>query len=298
MKDIVVGIGEILWDMLSDGKKPGGAPANFAYHVSQFGLPAVVCSAVGPDDAGRELITLFDSRNLPHLTPTVDYPTGSVEVEIDADGIPQYDIKREVAWDHIPLSHELEKLASRTRAMSFGSLAQRCAQSRHTIQSFAHAVSAGLPKDHPDSPLIVFDVNLRQDFYDKDLLHQSLELCNVLKINDEELVIVSRLFDYPGLDLESKCRALLADFNLRIVILTCGTNGSYVFTPGEKSFFPTPRVEVADTVGAGDSFTAAFVASVLRGRTVREAHAKAVETAAFVCTQPGAMPVLPHTLKD
>lgn len=298
MKDFVVGIGEILWDMLPNGKKPGGAPANFAYHVSQFGLPAVVSSAVGPDDAGRELIALFDSRNLPHLTPTVDYPTGSVEVEIDADGIPQYDIKKDVAWDHIPLSHELEKLASRTRAMSFGSLAQRCRQSRHTIQSFARAVSAGFPKDNPDSPLIVFDVNLRQDFYDKDLLHQSLELCNVLKINDEELVIVGRLFDYPGLDLESKCRALLADFNLRIVILTCGTDGSYVFTSSEKSFFPTPRVEVADTVGAGDSFTAAFIASVLRGRTVREAHAKAVETAAFVCTQPGAMPLLPHTLTD
>ena len=144
-----------------------------------------------------------------------------------------------------------------------------------------------------NDPLIVFDVNLRQGFYTKEILENSMERCNILKINDEELVIVSRMFGYPGIDLQDKCWILLGKYNLKMLILTCGVNGSYVFTPGNVSFLPTPKVEVADTVGAGDSFTAAFIASILQGKTVKEAHDKAVRTSAFVCTQKGAMPVLP-----
>lgn len=290
MENIVVGMGEALWDVLPEGKKIGGAPANFAYHVSQFGLPSAVVSAVGKDALGDEIIENFTSKGLNHLIATVPYPTGTVQVEIDQAGIPQYDIKENVAWDNIPYTAMLENLAQRTKAVCFGSLAQRNIVSRKTINLFLDA----MPQT-PDS-LVVFDVNLRQGFYNKEILCNSMKRCNILKINDEELVTVSRMFGYPGIDLQDKCWILLGKYNLKMLILTCGINGSYVFTPGTVSFQPTPTVEVADTVGAGDSFTAAFIASILRGKTVAEAHCKAVETSAFVCTKKGAMPILPPEL--
>ncbi len=290
MENIVVGMGEALWDVLPEGKKIGGAPANFAYHVSQFGLPSAVVSAVGNDALGNEIIENFTSKGLNHLIATVPYPTGTVQVEIDQAGIPQYDIKENVAWDNIPYTAMLENLAQRTKAVCFGSLAQRNIVSRKTINLFLDA----MPQD-PDS-LVVFDVNLRQGFYNKEILCNSMKRCNILKINDEELVTISRMFGYPGIDLQDKCWILLGKYNLKMLILTCGINGSYVFTPGTVSFQPTPTVEVADTVGAGDSFTAAFIASILRGKTVAEAHCKAVETSAFVCTKKGAMPILPPEL--
>lgn len=290
MKDTVVGMGEALWDLLPEGKKIGGAPANFAYHVSQFGLPSCVVSAVGSDSLGQEIIENFTSKGLTHLIEEVPYPTGTVQVEIDQAGIPQYEIKENVAWDNIPYTARLEALAQRTRAVCFGSLAQRNVVSRQTINRFLDAMN------HDDETLVVFDVNLRQGFYNNEILCESMQRCNILKINDEELVTVSRMFGYPGIDLQDKCWILLGKYNLKMLILTCGINGSYVFTPGSVSFLPTPQVEVADTVGAGDSFTAAFISSILRGRSVAEAHAAAVSTSAFVCTRNGAMPLLPPDL--
>lgn len=292
MNDLVVGMGEALWDMLPKGKKIGGAPANFAYHVSQFGLPSCVVSAIGDDALGKEIIETFTSKGLNQLIAEVPYPTGTVQVEIDQAGIPQYDIKENVAWDNIPYTPELESLAGRTKAVCFGSLAQRNVVSRETINRFLDAMP------HNDGELVVFDVNLRQGFYNKEILCNSMKRCNILKINDEELVIVSRMFGYPGIDLQDKCWILLGKYNLKMLILTCGINGSYVFTPGNVSFQPTPTVKVADTVGAGDSFTAAFIAAVLKGKTVSEAHSIAVQTSAFVCTQKGAMPTLPAELTD
>lgn len=290
MKDIVVGMGEALWDVLPEGKKIGGAPANFAYHVSQFGLPSCVVSAVGEDALGKEIVENFTSKGLNQLIAEVPYPTGTVQVEIDPAGIPQYEIKENVAWDNIPYTPQLEALASMTKAVCFGSLAQRNIVSRETIDRFLDA----MPRT--DESLAVFDVNLRQGFYTKEILCNSMKRCNILKINDEELVTVSRMFGYPGIDLQDKCWILLGKYNLKMLILTCGINGSYVFTPGNVSFQPTPKVEVADTVGAGDSFTAAFIASILRGKSVEEAHSLAVRTSAFVCTKKGAMPMLPADL--
>lgn len=287
MNEIVVGMGEALWDVLPEGKKIGGAPANFAYHVSQFGLPSCVVSAIGDDALGKEIIENFTSKGLDQLIAEVPYPTGTVQVEIDQTGIPLYDIKENVAWDNIPYTEHLDALAKRTKAVCFGSLAQRNVVSRETINLFLDT----MPKD--DDSLIVFDVNLRQGFYNKEILCKSMQNCNILKINDEELITVSRMFGYPGIDLQDKCWILLGKYNLKMLILTCGINGSYVFTPGNVSFQPTPKVEVADTVGAGDSFTAAFIASVLKGKSVTEAHSIAVKTSAFVCTQKGAMPILP-----
>lgn len=287
MNEIVVGMGEALWDVLPEGKKIGGAPANFAYHVSQFGLPSCVVSAIGDDALGKEIIENFTSKGLDQLIAEVPYPTGTVQVEIDQTGIPLYDIKENVAWDNIPYTEHLDALAKRTKSICFGSLAQRNVVSRETINHFLDT----MPKD--DDSLIVFDVNLRQGFYNKEILCKSMQNCNILKINDEELITVSRMFGYPGIDLQDKCWILLGKYNLKMLILTCGINGSYVFTPGNVSFQPTPKVEVADTVGAGDSFTAAFIASILKRKSVTEAHTIAVKTSAFVCTQKGAMPILP-----
>lgn len=292
MNDIVVGMGEALWDVLPEGKKIGGAPANFAYHVSQFGLPSCVVSAVGDDALGKEIIENFTSKGLNQLIAEVPYPTGTVQVEINPAGVPQYEIKENVAWDNIPYTAHLEMLAEKTKAVCFGSLAQRNVVSRNTINRFLDA----MPQN--EDTLVVFDVNLRQGFYNKEILCSSMKRCNILKINDEELVTVSRMFGYPGIDLQDKCWILLGKYNLKMLILTCGINGSYVFTPGNVSFQPTPKVEVADTVGAGDSFTAAFIASILKGKSVQEAHSTAVQTSAFVCTKKGAMPTLPSELTD
>ena len=283
-------MGEALWDVLPEGKKIGGAPANFAYHVKQFGLDSCAVSAIGDDPLGKELTERFDEKELSYQLDVVPYPTGTVLVELDAEGVPQYEIKENVAWDNIPFTEQLNRLAYETKAVCFGSLAQRNVVSRETINRFLDAI----PEEN--DPLVVFDINLRQDFYTKEVIQESMRKCNILKINDEELVIVSRLFGYPGIDLENKCWLLLGKYNLKMLILTCGINGSYVFTPGEVSFLPTPKVEVADTVGAGDSFTAAFIANILKGKDVKEAHRIAVETSAFVCTRNGAMPTLPDSL--
>ena len=288
---IVVGMGEALWDVLPEGKKIGGAPANFAYHVSQFGLNSRVVSAVGDDKLGMEILDNFREKKLNAMVEIVPYPTGTVQVELDAEGVPCYDIKEGVAWDNIPYTPALEDLAKHTKAVCFGSLAQRSVVSRDTINRFIDAMPA-------EDTLKIFDINLRQGFYTKEILCNSFSKCNILKINDEELVTISRMFGYPGIDLQDKCWILLAKYNLKMLILTCGINGSYVFTPGVVSFQETPKVPVADTVGAGDSFTAAFCASILNGKPVPEAHKLAVEVSAYVCTQSGAMPELPQILKD
>ena len=238
----------------------------------------------------KEILDNFREKRLQGIIETVPYPTGTVQVTLDNEGVPCYDIKEGVAWDNIPYTEELDQLARQTQAVCFGSLAQRSIVSRETIARFLATM--------PDTPetLKIFDINLRQSFYTKEILCDSFSRCNVLKINDEELVTVSRLFGYPGIDLQDKCWILLAKYNLKMLILTCGVNGSYVFTPGHVSFVETPTVQVADTVGAGDSFTAAFTAAIIRGRSVREAHQLAVDTSAYVCTQQGAMPVLPESL--
>ena len=284
-------MGEALWDMLPEGKKIGGAPANFAYHVSQFGLDSYVVSAVGEDELGTEILANFREKKLGCRIERVPYPTGTVQVQLDSNGVPCYDIREGVAWDNIPFTPALENLARQTCAVCFGSLAQRSVVSCETINRFLDAMPGG------EDRYKIFDINLRQGFYTKEILCNSMRKCNILKINDEELVTVSRMFGYPGIDLQDKCWILLAKYNLKMLILTCGVNGSYVFTPGEVSFVETPKVEVADTVGAGDSFTAAFVASILKGLPIPDAHKIAVETSAFVCTQNGAMPALPDSLK-
>ena len=286
---IIVGLGEALWDCLPEGRKIGGAPANFAYHASQFGYEAHAVSAVGNDALGDETIEALKTNGLKLCMPRVDFPTGQVLVSLDEDGVASYDIKEGSAWDNIPFTPEMEQLAGRCSAVCFGSLAQRNEVSRNAIYRFLNATPKGCMR--------IFDINLRQNFYSKEVIQESLRQCNVMKINDEELVIIGRMFGYPGLDIEHKCWLILGTYNLDMLVLTCGVNGSYVFSKGAMSFLETPKVEVADTVGAGDSFTGAFVASILSGKTIPEAHRIGVNVSAYVCTQNGAMPAIPEELK-
>lgn len=271
----------MLWDVFPDHKQMGGAPANFAYHVSRLGIDSLAISAIGHDELGTEIIQKLDAVGLQYDLQEVDHVTGIVQVTLSGNGIPQYEICQPVAWDFIGMKHEYADLAKHARAVCFGSLAQRGEVSRATIREFVSLV--------PDSALKVFDINLRQQFFSKQLIEESLQLCNVLKINDDEIRIVADLFGLNGSD-EEICRALIDRYGLKLLALTCGTEGSYLITPAETSFLETPKVEVADTVGAGDSFTAAMVAGLLSGKSLKETHLMAVKLSAFVCTQNGAMP--------
>ena len=283
-KRYVVGLGEVLWDVLPEGKKLGGAPANFAYHAGQFigNDNTIAISAIGEDELAEETLVALRQHGLNDLLPKVPYPTGTVQVQLDAQGIPTYDIKENVAWDNIPYDNDIKQIASNCRAVCFGSLAQRNVVSRATIHRFLD--------DTPADCLKIFDINLRQQFYTKDIIEGSFKRCNILKINDEELVIINRMFGFESLDMRTTCQQLLENYSLDMVVLTCGTNGSYVFTPNITSFQETPKVTVADTVGAGDSFTGSFCAAILNGKSIEEAHKIAVRVSAFVCTQNGAMP--------
>ncbi len=288
-KNLIIGLGEALWDMLPDGKKLGGAPANFAYHAGQFGLDTMAISALGEDKLADETIQALEANGLNYLMPRVPYATGTVQVTLTGDGIPTYEIKENVAWDNIPFTAEMEEAARNCRAVCFGSLAQRNVVSRETIQKFLDAT--------PEGCLKICDINLRQQFYTKEILEDSFRRCDILKINDEELIVVSRMFGYKDLDESAVCQQIVSDYGLQLLVLTCGTNGSHVFAAdGQHSFQPTPKVEVADTVGAGDSFTGSFCAAVINGKPLAEAHRIAVEVSAYVCTQNGAMPKYPQEL--
>ena len=278
-----------MWDVLPEGKKLGGAPANFAYHAGQFGLDTIAISALGEDELAEETIKALKEHGLNYLMPHVPYPTGTVQVTLSGDGIPAYEIKENVAWDNIPYTPEMAEIARNCRAVCFGSLAQRNVTSWATIRQFLD--------DTPADSLKIFDINLRQQFYSKDVIEESLKRCNILKINDEELVVIKRMYGYDDLDMRDICEKMLAEYGLKMLVLTCGTNGSYVFAQGLTSFQETPKVTVADTVGAGDSFTGSFCAAILNGKPIEEAHRIAVRVSAFVCTQNGAMPTLPPELR-
>lgn len=283
MNDIVVGLGEILWDVFPERKVLGGAPANFAYHVSQFGFNGYTVSAIGEDLLGKEVLTSLEEKGLNYLIESTDYPTGTVQVQLNKVGVPTYEICENVAWDNIPFTARTENLAKNTKAVCFGSLAQRSEVSRATIRKFISM----MPKDS----LKIFDINLRLSFYSKEIIEESLELANIMKINDEEVVTVAELFGWEGEEQEI-CMRILETYKLDILILTKGTDGSFVFTPRQSSYQPTPKIQVADTVGAGDSFTAAFVAAYMHGERIEDAHHLAVEVSAYVCLQHGAMPKL------
>ena len=283
MKNIIVGLGEILWDVFPERKILGGAPANFAYHISQFGVNGYTVSAIGDDLLGKEILDNLEEKQLNYLIEKTDFPTGMVKVNVDSWGIPQYEICEGVAWDNIPFTPRIANLAKETQVVCFGSLAQRNEVSRKTISTFLDNM--------PEDSIKIFDINLRLNYYNQEIIEDSLKRANILKINDEEVIKVAHLFKWE-LSEKEVCKHLLSIYNLDILILTKGTEGSWVFTPKEESFLPTPKITIADTVGAGDSFTAAFIASHLHGRCLVASHQLAVEVSAYVCQQHGAMPKL------
>ena len=277
-KPVVVGIGELLWDVLPTGKRAGGAPINFVYHATQLGAEGYAVSAIGDDVFGAEIVQELDKNGICHSLGTVEYPTGSVMVEL-RDGIPTYTIIEGVAWDHIPLTQEAIDLVKKADAICFGTLAQRSSESRATI----HALLSYAREE----ALRFFDINIRQSYYSKELIASLLEEANVFKINDEELDLMREMFSLSE-DEDTACRQLVERYSLRYMILTAGNRAT------QKSTILTPNGEVADTVGAGDSFSGAFIYSVLAGKSLREAHQTAVGTAAFVCTKEGAWPAYPN----
>ncbi|MCK3685567.1 carbohydrate kinase [Maribellus sp. YY47] len=277
----IAGIGEILWDILPQGKVLGGAPGNFAYHAAMLGADGYIFSAVGNDGLGREIISRLSGYNIHLQIETLNYPTGVVDVTLNEAGIPQYEITEQVAWDFIPFSAQIAGLAKQMDAVCFGSLAQRSEISKASITKFVSLV--------PDSALKVFDINLRQHYYSKTLITESMQLANVLKINDEELRTIADMYELPGDDL-LVCRQLAKEFNLKMVACTYGANGSLLCSLSESSFMETPQVAVKDTVGAGDAFSAALIVGILNGFPMKRCHEMAVQLSAYVCTQDGAMP--------
>lgn len=288
---VLAGLGEALWDLLPNGEHFGGAPANVALHAAALGAEAWLVSAVGPDARGDAALARLDGAGVRRATVArlADRPTGVVRVSLDAAGHPVYDIAAESAWDYVPWSAAVQRLAQRAAAIAFGSLAQRSPVSRATIR---RALAATRP-----SAWRLFDVNLRQSYYDAGVLTASLELANAVKLNEEELPVVARLCglnEAPPLD---QLRALCDRFGLRLAALTRGPCGALLVTPTEVRESAAPPTVVADTVGAGDAFTAALLVGVLAGRPLDEVSRRANALAAYVCSQPGATPPIPEALR-
>ncbi|MDO4162001.1 MAG: carbohydrate kinase [Pseudomonadota bacterium] len=280
-KPVVVGIGELLWDMLPEGKRAGGAPINFVYNATQLGADGYAVSAIGQDALGDEIIRELEKSHIHHVLQRNNYPTGVVEVALK-NGIPTYTIVEGVAWDHLQATAQEIEIVQKADAVCFGTLALRSASTKKAILT--------LLKNVPDKAYKLFDVNLRSNYFSHELIDTLLQEANVFKINDEEMIKVQKLY---GLQLsdEDVCHWFIQKYNLRYLIFTAGEKYSSVYAAnGEKSFIETPKIKVADTVGAGDSFSAGFIMGLLGGKSMREAHKQAVATAAFVCSKNGAWP--------
>ncbi|PLS27245.1 carbohydrate kinase family protein [Bifidobacterium parmae] len=289
-KPIVLSLGELLWDMLPSGKRAGGAPVNFAYHAMMNGADGYSVSAVGEDELGDELLAETAKAGIHAVIQRNAWPTSTVEVEL-RNGIPEYTIVKGVAWDHILYTKQLIEVVEQADAVCYGTLALRSPESHATITELLKHTKPGAMK--------FFDINLRGDHYSKELIEELLEAATVFKINDEELLLLRDMFDIRGTSGEDACRWFLEQYKLDYVILTAGSAYSTIISKnGEISTVDTPRVEVVDTVGAGDSFSGTFTARILLGDTLTEAHRKAVNTAAFVCTANGAWPEYPAHMTD
>jgi len=288
-KPVIVGLGEILWDLFPDGKQLGGAPANFAWHAQCLGAAGAVVSAVGDDELGREILTRLGAMHLDrsHVAVDAGRPTGTVTVALDAGGKPHYTINEQVAWDYIPAADGVLALARRADAVCFGSLAQRANISRQTIRAFLAAVRPGCIR--------LFDINLRKPFIDRKTIVESLGLTDVLKLSDDELPVLAELLNLPGSETEFLA-ATIDRFGLDMVILTKGGHGGRLRTPRADCSRAGIQTVVADTVGAGDSFNAAVVMGLLAGHDIERINDYANRLAAFVCSQKGATPRPPALL--
>lgn len=283
---IVVGLGEVLWDCFPDQRRLGGAPANFACHAKQLGLSAYLVSCLGDDSLGQKAREVLATRGVDStfLFESDSHPTGTVEVTLDAQAKPTYTITENVAWDYIRSNDQLLAFANKVDAACFGTLAQRSTESRSTIQNFLRAM--------PAESLKIFDVNLRQRFYSKKLVAESLETANILKLSDEELPVLAKYFDLKG-DAEHQLKTLVDRFQLKSIAYTLGAEGSQLVTREQISIGKPIPISPVDSVGAGDSFTAALTVGLLRGCSLEQCNALANHVAAFVCSNHGACPTLP-----
>jgi fructokinase len=282
----VVGLGELLWDLLPSGKQLGGAPANFAYITNLLGDVGIPASRVGRDSLGDEAIqrlaqlglnAAFVQRDPIHLT-------GTVKVEIDIAGQPRFDILDPVAWDFLDWTPAWQQLANEADAVCFGSLAQRSSQSRLTIRSFLQATGPQAVR--------IFDVNLRQNFYTAQILAESMKLATIVKLNHEELPRIVHLLECESGGEKDSVRRLLSSYDLKLVCVTRGNGGSLLISTDECSEHPGFEVTVADTVGAGDAFTAALANGYLRGESLAQINETANRVGAWVASQSGATPPL------
>jgi fructokinase len=287
-RPLVIGIGEVLWDLLPTGRFLGGAPANFAFHANQLGAEGLVVSAIGRDELGSEIQSQFQELGIGAAgLRSVNAPTGTVTVEMHG-GQPNYTIHTDVAWDQIPFDADLERVAHNAAAVCFGSLAQRSKESRDNIHAFLAATGKAC--------LRVCDINLRQHYFDAATIEASLKLCTVLKLNHEELPVIAKLLQLTG-STEEAIPQLIARFDLQLLVLTRGAAGSSLYGKWRTSHHAGEQItQVVDTVGAGDSFTAAIVMGLLRWEDLDQIHARAARLAAYVCTQHGATPALPAGL--
>jgi fructokinase len=287
----ILAAGEILWDLLPSGRLLGGAPANFGYHAHALGAETRVVSRVGDDLLGREILDRLRASGLSTDGISVDAgaPTGTVSVELAADGQPRFIIHENVAWDRITADEASRAFAARADVVCFGSLAQRREPSRSSIRTLVAAT--------PAAALRVFDINLRQQFYSSEVVESSLRLANVLKLNDQELPVLAAMFGLRG-GVREQVAELAGRFDLQAVALTRGGHGSLLLAAGTWSDHPGLVVKVADTIGAGDAFTAALALGLLAGRPLDDINRHANEVAAYVCSQPGAMPAMPGEWKE
>jgi fructokinase len=286
----LVGLGEVLWDLLPGGRQLGGAPANFTYHARALGADARIISRIGHDDLGREALERLTKLGVPtdciEVDPTL--PTGTVGVEVAADGQPQFTIHEHVAWDALSGESSGRHAIAAADAVCFGTLAQRSEPSRSSIISLVAAA--------PPHALRILDVNLRQNYFSSRLINESLAFADVLKLNETELPQLAALFDLTG-DERSQIRQLAERNLLRVVAYTRGGRGSLLFSEGHWSEHPGFPTKVLDTIGAGDSFTAALALGLLAGWELERINDHANRVAAFVCSQAGATPALPETLR-
>jgi len=277
-KPVIVGIGELLWDILPTGKRAGGSPVNLVFHANQLGALGYAISTVGDDPLGDELLREMDANKVQYVVPRVKQPTGTVRVTL-ANGNPTYDIVEDVAWDYITVTKEAEEVISRADAVAYGTLALRSSVSRRSILQLIRLA--------PKEALRYYDVNLRRNYYSLEQVEELLDLSDIVKINDKELAILTPALGLGNMTNDEIAHLLMQKYNLKYFILTAGGNYSSVYGRTEISCIKTPFVQIVDTVGAGASFSGAFLYSILTGASLREAHKKAVQVGAFVCMGSG-----------
>jgi len=290
-KFTIAGIGELLWDVLPKVEVIGGAPVNFSYHVTALGEKGVPISTIGRDHRGKKALGELQKRgvDIAAISISDEFATGYVTAIIDEEGKASYSFPDEIAWDHLMVNEYAENLKHTLDAVCFGSLAQRSAHSRRAIHGFLDSLRR--------ETLKVFDINLRQDFYSRQVIESSLKRTDILKLNEEELPILARLLELrpPG---DRWLPALIKRYNLKMAILSRGDSGSFLLTPKSSSEHPGIVTHVVDTIGAGDSFTAAATIGYLQGLALQDINELANRVAAYVCSQQGGMPLMPDFLKQ